>query len=311
MQTILNLLLKFFSEREKRILDFALHTDALRHKDSADHADYLYWESQVDFWRHYPSPIRPSTGDLKIYSDFLGTGKTDGNILILGSTPELRDLAAQTHAANIWIADFSYLMPSEMLKFTKYVDPFNEKWIKCDWLELPFPELFFNVILGDLVLQQIRPAQESGFLRKIASLLKKDGVFVGRMNFLDDDLRKDSIDNIVETSLRLPFTFWQRFVRLKLKILWLCADPKTRSLNRQLSFEKFSEFLARTEIRNGALDAVKKDLARHKDSFRNWCSPYEQGLTSMLSRYFELSEKKAADDYEHARYYPIYLLKRR
>lgn len=271
--------------------------------------EYLrYWENQIDFWNFYPSPIRPSKNDLKIYKNFLAKNGHIERVLILGSTPELRDLVAQETKAKAYIADFSEFMPAEMLKFTHYADPLKETWIKDDWLSLHLPEKSFDVILGDLILQQITPEFESAFLRKINLLLKETGFFIARFNFLDSSVTRKNISEAINQTFAPTLSEYQKSIILKLRILWLFSDPGIRKLNREISAKKFDQFLKENAVNNGLLDTVRNSLFADMNSFRTWSPPEERELTNLISRHFQILDREHANDYEYSRLYPIFLL---
>lgn len=300
----------FLSAKEKARIDFALHQSTPINDTDLDfeYANYFYWENQVYSWDNYPSPIRPSRGDIGIYRNFLKQKTAKKNILILGATPELRDLVAEEAGAKIYVADFSYRMPYAMLKYTKHADPLKERWIKDNWLELPFPQGFFDVILGDLVLQQLPPQIEDAFLKKMRLLLKQDGIFISRFQFLDEEFQKQNIDDIVRKTLNSPLTENQKFILLKLRLIWLFADLASRQLNRRTSAQKFKEFVEKYEIKDPLLERVRDSLTADMNSCRNWSPPEEKELTRIVSEHFIIADRKNSSDYEEARYYPILCL---
>jgi len=308
MQTFFNLLVKFLSERGKRLLDTALRNDSSDRNDSFNRASYWYWERQADFWSHYPSPIRLSAEDIKIYSNFLSGKKDGGKVLILGSTPELRDLVAGEGNAKVYLADFSYLMPVAMLKFTTRVDPLKETWVKTNWLDLPFREGFFDMILGDLVLSQFPPDLELKFFKKVRFLLKNDGFFLSRFQFIDNSILHNDIGELVKKILAGSFLDSQKYFLLKLHLLWLFADPVKRKLNRKVSAQKFAEFIKNNNIKDTVLEKVSESLIAEQNSFRDWSPPTEEQLIRKISSEFVIDKMLTANDYEESRIYPIFSL---
>ena len=295
--------------KKARILDRAIHehyaqTDSLY----PEHSHYVYWERRSHSWgKSYP-PLRPSQGDIEIYSGFLEHKKQKRKILILGSTPELRDLVAQDVDVTVYVADFSHNMPSAMLKFTKHVDQLKEKWIKSNWLELPFPEKFFDIILGDVVLHQITPKLEPLFLQKMNSLLKDDGAFITRLFFLDSRfLQKDLCDIAIQT-LAGPYSHEQKYTLLMLQAVWLFSDLDKRKFNRPLSEEKFKELMESGALHDPILRKVHDVLIADKDSYRDWSPPNEQALKRLLLSSFRIHKTKVANDYSVANYFPMFLL---
>lgn len=311
---ILSELVKILSFNELRVLDRKIHLAMPRFSNGfyQEHWHYFYWENQIDFWHMVPNPIRPSREDILIYKDLISEYvKRNGpvrKILLLGSTPELRDLLSELPEASVYLADFSFRMPIGMLKFTAKADPLKEIWIKANWLELPFPENFFDIILGDLILQQFPPEIEPIFLEKMRFFLKEAGFFIGRFHFLDEKMRQEDISDVIKRTLAAKMSDEEKFILLKLRILWLFADPKKRKLNREQSAMEFKKFVEIHKIGNPVVEKALGATLADKDSDRNWSPPTESDLKEILQKSFTITDSKIASDYEDAIYYPIFNL---
>jgi len=271
-----------------------------------------YWNKVAACWDITPIPVRPSEHTVEIYRSFLQKnvkGNGDQKVLILGSTPELRDLVAVESSAKIYVADFSNQMLLAMLRFTKHVDLQKEEWIKSNWLDLPFPEQFFDVVVGDLVLQQFPPENEPIFLKKVRNLLKSDGVFISRFQFLDKTYyNEENLAEVINKTFDATLGDRQTISLLKLRVIWLYADLEKRTLNRQVAVKGLAAYMKRNNLDDPRLRGVLRLLLSEKDSLRNWSPPEEKELTDILSRYFTISEIKIASDHEDARYFPIIML---
>ena len=310
LKRVLKKFVYFLSKDDMRMVDAMIHARLMERTPSyQEHFHYSYWENQIDSWDGMPSPIRPSRGDMEIYQSFLPPESKEEHILILGSTPELRDLAAQRSDAKIYVADFSYRMPLAMLPFTMFVDPMREKWIKDNWLELSFPENFFDIILGDLALQQFPPELESVLLKKTQAILKKEGVFIGRFQFLDKISCSGTIPDIVEKIINSKLTNRARFVLLTRHIVWLFTDLVKRESNRPISAKKFDEYVKKNSINNPILLKVRDSLMAGQNSYQNYSVPEEKELMTILSQYFIIADRKVSNDYEKSEIYPIFSLK--
>lgn len=267
-----------------------------------------YWEQQVNRWGRAVPPLRPSKGDLQIYRTFFRRGVPNRRILILGSTPEIRDLISEEAGAEVYIADFSGRMPADMLRFTKNTNPQNERWVAANWLELPFPTKFFDVILGDVVLHQLTPSFEQIFLEKMRSLLKPEGFFITRLFFLDGKLLQQKLSDITAQVLAGPFNRDQKRTLIKLQTVWLFADLTKRRFNRHLSARRFSELAQEGRFHDPILKEVYNILIADKNSYRDWSPPGEEELIRIISSSFSVKERRAADDYLYAEYFPTFLL---
>ncbi|MEK7118511.1 MAG: methyltransferase domain-containing protein [Patescibacteria group bacterium] len=280
-------------------------------KSREDEKYHAYWKNMVGLWQKTPIPIRPSFGDRALYREFLEKKGQCENILILGSTPELRDLAAQKGGAQIHVADFSRAMLAGMLRYTEIADKAKEVWVEENWLKLSLPKNSFDVILGDLVLQQVSPPFELELLGKIRSLLSDGGVFVGRFQFLDTGTATVKPDDIISRALIDPLPDDQKIVPLRMRLLWHCADPKKRAFDRIRAALLIDEFTKKHNIKSALLEHTMKNILDKGEIFRNWSPPDEATLTKLLLRHFRIIEKKHADDYEDALRFPVFVLGKR
>lgn len=311
-------LLRVLSYKEIQELDILIHRKLFLKSNFLSRSEHiLYWDDQLYAWSNHPAPIRPSANVIDLYRCFLkevlkqDSQKSPKNILILGSTPELRDLVAEVKNVSIYVADISFQMPAAMLRLTKHVDPLSENWIRCNWLELPFPEHFFDIVLGDLVLQQVPPESESALLEKVASLIKKEGAFISRLHFLSKDMQGVNLEHIIYNVLEKKLSYMEKLSELKFRILWLFTDLENRKLRRKAASEEYSNYLSNNKIADPLLRHVERSLHFYKNSSRDWAPPLEKDLDALLSKHFELSDKKTASDYKLALYYPLYTLKPR
>ena len=272
---------------------------------------HVYWERTAGLWERTPSPVRPSTGDCAIYREFLEMAGKKQNILVLGATPELRDIAAQAAGSRVHVADFSRAMLSSMTRLAEHADPDKEIWIEENWLDLALPKNSFDVILGDLILQQIPPPFETRLLEKISSLLAPSGSFIGRFQFLDPAFSPQDAERIIAHELQKPIPDQEKIIPLKLRVLWCSVDLKNRTLDRKLSARLIDEYMREHNIKSPLLEAVKRQLLKAEDAYRKWSPPTEKELSLLLKRHFLVVGKTHANDYEDAHCYPLFILARR
>ena len=309
IKKIFSKILNLLSPYERRFLDKVLHQSVLGHADFyTEHSYYSYWERLISSWSQMSSPIRPSKGDYKIYQDYLGRKKEVERVLILGSTPELRDLAAKLPKTKIYVADFSHQMLSGMLKFMRHADPAKEIWIKGDWLSLFLPARSFDVIIGDLVLQQIPPENERVFFKGVNSLLKKDGIFISRFHFISERFRNKTIEEIVKEAEKKARSYNEKLTLIRLWVWERYSDPASRKMDRRLAAREYTEFMKRTEMSDEAIKKVEKTLIAWENAPYTWSPPTEKQLVDGLSDYFTIVDRKVATDHEDAIYYPIFNL---
>lgn len=299
----------FLGMSELRVLDASIHERFIQlGSNPTEQANYSYWGKQSYFWKQAVPPVRPSEGDLKIYKQFLkGRGKVK-RILIIGSTPELREIVACETDATVYVADESLEMLTGMLKFAPHVDPMKEKWVKDDWMTLPMPAKFFDVILGDVVLHQMTPKREVAFLQHMRFLLRDDGVFITRLFFLNSEFFKKDLNSVVKSVCTGHYSAAEKFTLIMLQTLWLYADLATRKFNREQSAEAFDRYMRERKIKDSILGNVRDILIADKHSYRDWSPPDEKDLLKMISSNFIIQDRKIAEDYPVAHYFPIVFL---
>ncbi len=284
-------------------------TDSSRiRKNGKAFLKWKVWENMTPKWADYTSPFRPSRGDIKNYKKILkGIGRKR-KVLILGATPELRDIAAKMNL-NVVLADFSIDMIQSMLKYTKLANPNKEIWIKSDWFNMPLKENYFDAVLGDGVLRMVNKEQVGEFLKKIFQLLKLNGYFITRAHFINESMVNKSIKEIVSEI----FTYYR--------------DQKVEICNTIISmmFDKFSDKSKGTINRKQAIQALKNYSALFNKKYkipnlitelwpkieRKWSVFDKKELERLFKKFFVITNIKKSTDYLEADFYPIYVLVRR
>lgn len=141
----------------------------------------IHWDKEGFSWIKLSNSWRPSLETVKTYSNFLSNIAPRSRILVLGSTPELRDMLARDYPdAEVFVCDFSWKMTLLMSTICRVADPDRETWVKTNWLHMPFPEKYFDVVLGDMIFLQFTPTEEIRLLEKILEVLKDSGALVTR-----------------------------------------------------------------------------------------------------------------------------------
>jgi hypothetical protein len=285
--------------------------DILNSKKKWDNSAAKYWKENLR------PPWRPSQGDIENYKGgILMVKKPVKNILILGATPELRVLANQL-GEQVWLVDQSFKMLREMGKLAAPSVNFKkEKHLIGDWCSLKIPRRkSFDVILGDLVLRLLNPKKQMVFLEKISHLLSSKGLFITRIHFVNKFLVKLPIEKIIKDAFSL----------LDPAIPGRGTVVKNLLISRIL--DKNSNLGSSDKIRNKSRLDIKNYLTTHPDINTN----QKQILKGVLNRfekkrlakffpqtkkeieknfkYFFEMTKFEADDYEDAKFFPLYVLK--
>lgn len=128
----------------------------------------------VDAWKRAVYPARPSPEEMVVYDSLMKefTGK---QLLILGATPEFRDLGAK-HQFSVTCADINPNMLQGMKELMSFKNP-NETLVQCNWLKMPFSQEF-DVAFAEQSINIVPVAEFKTFLKNVHTALKPDGHLV-------------------------------------------------------------------------------------------------------------------------------------
>ncbi len=137
-------------------------------------------------WAEYSSPFRLSPEDIKNYLLIFNQISIKEKVLLLGSTPEIRDV--------LFKLNIDVVVCKEEVKN-------NEKWTKANWMDLTgfLKESHFDLIIGDFVLCNFEPNEQAEFLKRISLLLKETGFFVTRVCLFDKNIINKKNDSQILT----------------------------------------------------------------------------------------------------------------
>lgn len=140
------------------------------------------WKQFAESWQRITSPGRPTPEEIEIYLNFSKPllERHEPRVLIMGATPELREmLAPYQESAQITLADINIEMIQAMTSLVENPNK-NEIWIRSNWLEVPVPENYFDLILADFTYENLPFELQDRYFANITRWLKQDGKYVGR-----------------------------------------------------------------------------------------------------------------------------------
>lgn len=273
---------------------------------------FLNWQIPPLFWNDFTPPWRPSKDDMKNYTQTIFSLNRNCRILILGATPELRNLVASLGFKPV-VADFSLSMFVEMMKYMRGVNVDNEIWVKSDWLNMPL-STGFDVILGDLVLKMVETNRQEEFLNKIKEILSPQGTFVTRVHFVDEslfDLTGDEILDMSSTILDRHSTACTIGGRVLDKFSDL--DKNAVSLKEAIEFMRDTikkvRNLREKDIFSKSLEFISRGIEQQPDFDISRPAYNKFQLDSLIRNFFNISDIKISGDYPDSEFYPIYFLK--
>lgn len=264
------------------------------------------WESDAGRWASVGSPWRPSAGDASVYRRLAGA-RLGGKTLVLGATPELRDIVAEA-GGHTFVIEMSGAMHACASRMLRHADPSSETWIQGDWCEVIGATHEFDLVLGDMVWWGASVKRQHVLRDAIHGSLKPDGLLVSRFRFTDaaraDDDPMPVFGGYLESISRAPES--EQILRGAL-YSWIydhTADHELRRLDRER---------ARALVLSLA---ESPELSRHSEYLRgfaarlpgpDWTSQNREELLDSARACFRVVEEGHADDYDSSQY-PIVVL---
>lgn len=148
------------------------------------------WTSNLArVWDKILPPARPFPSELKIFEKYIKkfAKNKKAKILILGATPELRDLVLKYKLTPI-CADINEENFIALKKLMKHKG--KEIFIHSDWLKLKGKEIY-DLIIGDTAFTMLSWRKWEDCLKRLKQIVKKDGMIVHRsdVRFPEDEKR--------------------------------------------------------------------------------------------------------------------------
>lgn len=173
--------------------------------------DNPVWQKKEEWWynvwKKVEPPFCPSKGEVMFYEKAVKKilKRKNPKVLVLGSTPEIRDLLAKYKKLEVYIIDAGVPVYRAMTRLMKRKNK-QEKLVVGDWLKMPFKKDTFDLNLSHGAFSVIDLKNHEKFYKNIKRVIKKDGyVVMSRVN--------------VEPFLKEPISFKQIINRYK-------EDPK-------------------------------------------------------------------------------------
>ncbi len=130
---------------------------------------------------HHTVVTKPSDPELLFFRASLETlakQRKDARVLIIGSSPELRELAARMNVhATVVANDIEVIERTTKLMRKRNKD---EEWLEGDITALPLKKESYDMIFGDHVISNVSPFNKESFYERMREILKKDGSVIIR-----------------------------------------------------------------------------------------------------------------------------------
>lgn len=137
----------------------------------------LKWDEEVAAaWKHTYPPCQPSPSELQIIERYVKELNGNPKVLILGSTPQFRDLLLK-HGLKPTCVDYNRTNFHILKRMMKQRG--KEKLIISDWREMELDE-DYDLVLGDLSFQMVPLGDNEKIFRILRGALTEDGKIIHR-----------------------------------------------------------------------------------------------------------------------------------
>lgn len=160
------------------------------------------WDTTiVENWKNFKPPARPSRYDLAVFSKYIDLKvKEKGKnvkILILGSTPELRDLVSSKGLV-AYVCDYKKENYKALASLKKVK---GKEFLLCqDWKNLK-TSYKFDMVLAEASLNMLEKRDFIKVLENMEKLMKDDGLFISK-TWYRIPKNKVSIRKVIKTYRR-------------------------------------------------------------------------------------------------------------
>jgi len=274
------------------------------------------WKIFLQNWRRVTSPGRPTLGEIKIYEKFgfSNLKKKDSKILILGSTPELRDMLALHKNVQVCLVDINLdatLAMTELMKNKRAKQ--KETWIRGNWLNVPLQGNYFDIIYGDFVISNLPIKFQDKFLKNIKNWLKPRGYFISRITMPMSENKNLLVEEFC-------YIFKNKPVNLKtINLFWefgLCFLGRIKQKNGfkfspAIFYERLKKYLKNHP--NTKIDKILKQGGFLYPLDWVWSARTEKDIRKMILRHFYIKKQEFDPkmNFIYPDAYPIYCLKPR
>lgn len=266
-----------------------------------------HWGSELAcIWTNYRPPCRPSNSEMVVYSKYLRELqkylKQRPRALILGSTSEFRDWGHEENL-DVTVVDYSAGYNDTIREQMKYKH-IQEKFHNCCWQEMEYEDEF-DLIVGDLVIGNLKEKEVPPFLKSIRKAIKKQGFFVTKSFFRNENHKIRSLEDIFTSFLQneLPY---HPFPYLIYDIALSCMDLQTGILDFHHMYDSISE-LNRKGIVNNQLLAEFSGLGWQNNMKFEFYIPTIVQWETMVMAEMQIFKKEFGSDI-YSQDFPIYII---
>lgn len=168
------------------------------------------WQETAKLWHQAKPTYRPSKIEIARLEKYLKQVLkhfSQPRVLVLGVTPEIRDLLAK-YRLPVTLIDNNPVMIKAVATLVKRKNP-KEKTVQADWLKMPFANNSFELIMSDHPTSSIHYRDFGRFFKELKRVLVPQGYFIIDIH-INAQLKKLTLDDYIET-YRQNIKWWHNF----------------------------------------------------------------------------------------------------
>lgn len=253
----------------------------------------------------YPGGPAAGPGILNKYKEYFTSyvgNKKNAEVLILGATPELRDLALEL-GAQVYALDISEAMLNQASEIMKYRDHVDEKRLIGNWLEIALENSSVDLVVGDGVTNNIPVGKINDLFTEIKRVLKPGGYVLLR-DLVNTQER--SFCSVEEIAARSRKEKWHKF---DFFYEFYCYTAESYNVkNQSISMDALDHVLQEKIYGRGLLDKDKEDFLKTfiKGPIVSTFITEAEWLEN-FNKHFHFIESFTTKDYNFCSYHKFFL----
>jgi ubiquinone/menaquinone biosynthesis C-methylase UbiE len=272
------------------------------------------WKYQADRYKNlYDAPGKPTSEEKKNFYKFIKDAvkkNKDVKALVLGATPAIRDELAKFDIETT-LLDINEDMANAMNLLINHKK--KEKFVKGNWIKMPFDNNTFDIVMGDLVLGNIESKYKNDFVKEISRILKPRGQLITRIFSVPKNFKKKSIEKIC-----IKFSKMKDDNKIKTGffayLLYQHFDPITGDIPLSKIKKDLSNYLQKGKYIYKEDIRIEKLMNRTYEMWNPfkivWHTGYKKDIFSYISKQFNIIDEIYAKDHYFGKEFPIIVCKK-
>lgn len=249
-------------------------------------------------------PTAPSKSEREIYEKFLMRaikGKRNPKALVLGVTPELREMALKNNCKVVSV-DISKDMIEEMKDLVRHKYPKKEIIIQGNWLTAPLEKNSFDLVMGDASFNNLPSLGDAKrLLAKIKRVLKLGGYLLIR-EVVHLPKRKSSFQKAVNDYRKGKIKWADFYMEHRFYIFFdKIYNPKTKLFSIAKVFQEIKKKYQKRELTKQEFQSLKSLESKVKNLILS-----KSEFEKLVSKNFSIVSIERGKEFDFCRYMPIY-----